>query len=92
MFNSQSPTLHGLGISQENSMADTEPINRDLEHEVRTLRFQLEEQQNHAIHLNKALETEKKIVRELRSEKTDGTYERNELELIFLDCVNEMKK
>ena len=44
------------------------------------------------MHLNKMLETERRLVRELRSEKTDGTYERNELELIFLDCVNEMKK
>lgn len=37
------------------------------------------------------LENEKKIVKELRNEKTDGAFERNELELIFLDCVNEVK-
>ena len=44
------------------------------------------------MHLTKMLDAERKLVRDLRSEKTDGTYERNELELIFLDCVNEMKK
>ena len=56
------------------------------------LRQRLAKMQVNMDNTRRLLDEERKINRELRCEKVDVASSRNELELFFLECVDEVKK